>query len=302
VRVVVTGGNGFIGSHLIERLAGLGADVVVIDHGEPRPDVAWAGIKYLRGSFYDPVVLSRALVGADLVYHLASTSVPTTANEDPRADIEGNLLGTLTLVNHMLLANCQRMVFMSSGGTVYGDGSEDFVHEDTACRPVSSYGIVKHAIERYLLMHERAGRLAPVILRASNPYGSRQGKFGIQGLVSTAIQRISTGEALTVWGDGSAVRDYLYVPDLIELMVKTAFSNDCGVFNVGSGSGASVKTVIDEVAAALGRPALVTYGPKRDFDVQRIVLDIRRVSAHYGWRPRTTLTDGIRKTISAWMA
>lgn len=300
MNIVITGGNGFIGSHLLQQLALRGEALTVIDRGPPRLDVDWTSIRYLQGSFDDPALLSEALDGADLVYHLASTTVPGTANLDPVADIQGNLLGTLTLLKAMHDARCERLIYLSSGGTVYGDLELDRVDELSPTRPISSYGIVKLAIERYLVMQQRSGGLKPVILRASNPYGSRQGKLGLQGLVSTAIDRMSSGLPLHIWGDGSAVRDYIYIADLVELMVKAGYSERCGVYNAGSGQGASVRQIIDEVARALGTEPSVEYGQARAFDVSRVVLDIDRAKTDFDWSPATTLRDGISATVRAF--
>lgn len=302
MKIVVTGGNGFIGSHLLMSLVGGGAKLTVIDRGEPRADIDWRGVDYMQGSFDDQALLAEALEGASLVYHLASTTVPGTANKDPIADVQGNLLGTIALVQAMERAGCARMVYLSSGGTVYGDIDVERVTEDAPCRPISSYGIVKHAIERYLLMYERDGFLRPTILRASNPYGARQGKLGLQGLVSTAIDRIGSQQTLDIWGDGSAVRDYIYISDLIDLMVKAGYSSRTGVFNAGSGRGASVRDVIEAVSAVLERSTNVTYGPARPFDVARIVLDISSASAVFNWHPATDLKEGILATVKKWRA
>lgn len=300
MNIVITGGNGFIGSHLLVALAARGESLTVIDRGDPRTDIDWRNIRYFKGSFDDVDLLDDALASADLVYHLASTTVPGTANLDPAADIHGNLLGTLTLVQAMVRANCKRIVYLSSGGTVYGDPELDSVAEDATTRPISSYGIVKQAIERYLLMHQRTGLLQPTILRASNPYGPRQGKVGLQGLVSTAIARISERQPLQIWGDGLAVRDYIYISDLIELMLKACYSANSGIYNAGSGVGATVREIISEVSAALGIDALIEFHPARPFDVNRIVLDVSQASQVFGWHPRTTLRDGIQQTVQAW--
>lgn len=300
MKIVVTGGNGFIGSHLVLALSARGEALTVIDRGEPRTDIEWTGVRYLQGSFDDAALLQDALQGADLVYHLASTTVPGSANLDPAADVRGNLLGTLNLVQAMEQAGCSRLVYLSSGGTVYGDIDREQVEEDAPTRPISSYGIVKQAIERYLLMYQRLGTLQPTILRASNPYGARQGKLGLQGLVSTAIDRIHSQKPLDIWGDGSAVRDYIFVSDLVELMVKAGYSTHTGVYNAGSGQGASVREIIDELCSALGMTANVNYGPARAFDVARVVLDVSRANADFDWRPTTPLRDGLRATVEAW--
>ena len=300
MKILVTGGNGFIGTSLVQALHARGDRVTVIDRGPPRTDMDWSGVDYRQGDFADPAVLEDALWGCDMVCHLASTTVPGTANLDPASDVRGNLLGTMLLVDAMAKAGCNRIIYLSSGGTVYGDCDEEHVPEDAPCRPISSYGIVKFAIERFLLMHERTARLRPIILRPSNPYGQRQGKLGLQGLVGTAIARISAGQAIEIWGDGSAVRDYIHISDLTDLMLKVADSPLTGVYNAGSGQGATVMEVLREVSIALGREPLINFSPGRAFDVKRIVLDIGLAKRTFDWSPAVSLGDGIRETLAHW--
>ena len=300
MKILVTGGNGFIGSSLVQALHARGDRVTVIDRGPPRTDMDWSGVDYRQGDFADPAVLEDALWGCDMVCHLASTTVPGTANLDPASDVRGNLLGTMLLVDAMAKAGCNRIIYLSSGGTVYGDCDEEHVPEDAPCRPISSYGIVKFAIERFLLMCERTNRLRPIILRPSNPYGQRQGKLGLQGLVGTAIARISAGQVIEIWGDGSAVRDYIHISDLTDLMLKVADSPLTGVYNAGSGQGATVMEVLREVSIALGREPLINFSPGRAFDVKRIVLDIGLAKRTFDWSPAVSLGDGIRETLAHW--
>ena len=183
---------------------------------------------------------------------------------------------------------------------MYGDCKDELVAEDAPCLPISSYGIVKFAIERFLLMYQRTSGLQPVILRASNPYGIRQGKTGLQGLVGTAISRIGAGQPVDVWGDGLAVRDYIYITDLVDLMVRAGESRLTGVYNAGSGQGASVLDIVHKVAAAFGREAHINFCPGRAFDVRKIVLDINRARIAFDWAPSIPLAAGIEETVENW--
>lgn len=298
MKVLVTGGNGFIGSNLIPALRGRGWEIAVLDRGLPRADIDWSGIDYLQGDFSDGNILCEGLNGCDLVFHLASTTVPATGNLNPEADVTGNLLGTMALIRSMQKSQIQRIVYLSSGGTVYGDCDRELVDEQAPCRPISSYGIVKYAIERYLLMFQRSSGLRPVILRASNPYGPRQGKNGIQGLIGTLISRIAANEAIDVWGDGSAVRDYIHVSDLVALMLKVAERDMPGIYNAGSGRGASVLEVISTVARAMNENAMVNFLPGREFDVRRIVLNSNLAAQCFDWQPTISLEDGVMETLS----
>ena len=170
MRALVIGGNGFIGSSLVGRLRAQGVAVRVLDIGRPRTDVTWESVEFVQGSLADGSLLPHALADVDVVFHLASTTVPGTSNLDPAADVQGNLVATLGLLQAMRAAGVRRIVYFSSGGAVYGNTSVDTVSESQPLHPVSSYGVVKAAIENYLHMYRELGDLEPVVLRPSNPY------------------------------------------------------------------------------------------------------------------------------------
>jgi len=296
MRALVIGGNGFIGSGLVSVLRARGVHVVVLDPGQPRTDVDWSGIDFIAGSLADAAVTTRALEGVDVVFHLAGTTVPGTSNLDPVADVQGNLVATLGLLGAMRAAGVRRIVYFSSGGTVYGNPSLSPVPESHPLNPISSYGVVKVAIENYLRMYQRLGDLNPVILRPSNPYGPRQSTAGVQGAVAAFLGLAARGEPVRIWGDGEVVRDYLYIDDLVELAASAGLSRETGTFNVGSGEGHSLNALVGIVSRVIGRPLPVEYLPGRPFDVRRVVLDVQAARAAFGWSPTVTLEDGIRRT------
>lgn len=296
MRALVIGGNGFIGSHLGEGLRAGGHGVRVLDPGPARTDTDWTGIDYRQGAYTDAATLAAALHDIDTVFHLASTTVPATSNRDPVHDVSTNLIGALGLIDALEAAGIRRIVFFSSGGTVYGNPERLPVPEDHPLRPISSYGIVKVAIEQYLRMHGHLGRLDPLILRPSNPYGPRQSAAGGQGFIAAALARARAGEGLQIWGDGETVRDYLYIDDLVRLAIDAAASDVCGTFNAGSGEGRSLNAVRDAVARVTGRPLPTDYQPARGFDVREVVLDTTAARTRFGWTPRVDLDDGIART------
>ncbi|RDZ27121.1 NAD-dependent epimerase/dehydratase family protein [Lysobacter silvisoli] len=300
--VLVIGGNGFLGSSLVEGLRAAGAAVRVLDVSAPRADLDWAGVDYRHGGLDDAGVLAEALAGVDRVYHLASTTVPGSSNRDPAYDVSSNLLGSLRLIQAMADNGVRRIVFFSSGGTVYGNPERLPVHEDHPLRPISSYGVVKVAIENYLLMYQRLGALDPLILRPSNPYGPRQSTSGMQGAIGAFLGKARAGEGVSIWGDGGIVRDYLYIDDLVELAVRAGASDACGIYNAGSGCGQSLNELCALVRELTGRPLPVEYLPGRDFDVSEIVLDIQAARSRFGWAPRVPLRDGIERTWQALQA
>lgn len=297
MKVLVIGGNGFIGSRLAMRLRAEGDAVRVVDVGLPRADIDWRGVNYQQVSLADRTGVAQALVGVDAVFHCASSTVPSTSNLDPIRDIEQNLVGAVHLLEAMRESDVRRIVYLSSGGTVYGHPTVVPVPEGHDLRPISSYGVIKVAIEKYLLMYQALHGIEPVILRPSNPYGPGQLPTGLQGLIASFLGRVAAGDVLPIWGDGEVVRDYLYIDDLIDMLVVAARHTSTGIFNVGSGQGHSVNDIVDVIAAVTERQFDVVRMESRSFDVRRVVLDISRANEVFGWRPRTELPEGVAR---AW--
>ncbi|MEO0870529.1 MAG: NAD-dependent epimerase/dehydratase family protein [Pseudomonadota bacterium] len=293
MKALVIGGSGFLGSHLVDALLAEGHSVRVYDRMRERYRETPALIDFAQGDFGDAASLAEALVGVDVVLHLLSTTVPGTSNLNPVADIEGNLVNTVRLIEMMRAADVKRLVFVSSGGTVYGIPQADPVPETHPLQPISSYGIVKAAIEKYLHMEHHLHGLSYTVLRASNPYGPRQGHGGVQGVIGTYLWNYQRKEPLQLWGDGSVVRDFIFVDDLIDLCVKAAQSERVGVFNAGSGEGHSIRQIIAEIGEVVGEEIAPDVKPGRGIDVPRIVLDITKAKAAYDWAPTTPLRKGI---------
>jgi UDP-glucose 4-epimerase len=240
--------------------------------------------------------LASAVSEADAVLHMASSTVPGTGDRNPKLDVTDNLISLLSVMEVMSSAKVSRLIYLSSGGAVYGPSSEIPIREDHPLRPISSYGTVKAAAESFIHLFARTRELSPIILRPSNPYGERQGHEGSQGLVNTLLRRSLSGDPLEIWGDGSAVRDYLHVNDLARLIVRATESNLQGVFNVGSGTGTSIREMIDLAASITGRPLRVVYKPVRSVDPPVSVLDTRAARDSFGWNPEITLRDGLART------
>lgn len=296
MQILVLGGCGFIGSHVVDVLVERGFRVRVLDRQPEafRPPVP--SVEYVKGDFSDTTLLSEALMGMDAVVHLVSTTVPSTSNIDPVSDITGNLVATVRLLEVMRAVGVRNIVYLSSGGTVYGIPGTDPIAEDHPLQPVSSYGIVKTAIEKYLHMERHLHGLRYCTLRASNPYGPRQGHGGVQGVIGTYLWRIARGEPIEVWGDGSVVRDFIHVRDLADLCATALASPVSGVFNAGYGEGASILDIIALIGGTVGRPVSPVFKPGRKFDVPRVVLDTARARDEFGWSPQITLDEGIKQT------
>ncbi|TCO80514.1 UDP-glucose 4-epimerase [Plasticicumulans lactativorans] len=295
MRALVLGGNGFIGSHLVDLLLQRGHRVRVFDRSPNRYQAPYPEVDYRLGQFGDSAEIAEALQDIDVVFHLISTSVPSTSNLDPVADINGNLVGTVQLLQQMVKLGLKRIVYLSSGGTVYGNPTLEPVPETHPLHPICSYGVVKVAIENYLFMFQQLHGLLPTVLRASNPFGPRQGHIGVQGVIPTFLARLVQGDRLQIWGDGSVVRDYIYIADLVDLAMLAGESSATGVFNAGSGSGCSLNEIVRVIERISGRTVPVDYLPGRAFDVREITLDVRSAKAAFGWQPRTSIDEGIRR-------
>lgn len=295
MKALVLGSNGFVGGHVVERLLADGEPVRGFDRNPNPRAVSAKGFESVVGDFLDHGALLEALQGMDTVFHCISTTVPSTSNLDPLFDIRTNLEGTVQLLEAMQKCAVRRVVFLSSGGTVYGVPQQVPIPEDHPIAPLCSYGIVKHAIERYLDMERVVNGLCPVIVRAANPYGIGQGRLGVQGAVNTFLKRVLDEQEIVVWGDGSVSRDYFLVDELADFCVDAARSGHSGIYNVGSGVAVSINELIALIGRVSGRTPQVTYEAARRFDVPTNVLDISRAERDFGWSPRVGLEEGLRR-------
>jgi UDP-glucose 4-epimerase len=244
------------------------------------------------GDFVSGDGLASALTDVDVVYHLVSTTVPSTSNADPIADVEGNLIGTLRLLKLMQANDVARIVYVSSGGTVYGNPTVLPVPESHSLEPLCSYGVVKVAVENYLRMYSELYGLTANVLRVSNPYGTHQHHIGVQGVIPTFFKKIAEGTPIEIWGDGSVVRDYLHVDDVVSALLTAGTRTTSDIFNIGSGIGHTVNEILEIVQRETGRSADVRYLQRRKFDVERIFLDIAKAHNELGWQPKLSLEAG----------
>ena len=293
MKVLVVGGSGFIGSHVVDRLLIHRHSVRVFDRQPERFRAPLPGVDYCYADFADRMALVEALSGIDAVFHLLSTTVPGTADLDPKTDVQDNLIGTINLLDSMQRLGLSRILFLSSGGTVYGVPDTIPIPESHALRPINSYGIVKATIEHYLELYRRTRGLSPIIVRASNPFGPRQAHSGVQGVISTFLRRILERQPLEIWGDGTVVRDYLEVGDLAEFCAIAGTSDYKGAYNAGSGQGLSVNEIVQAIRTTTGADFETIYKPSRPIDVPRSVLDCSRAKNDFGWECEIGLDAGL---------
>lgn len=297
---MILGGNGFLGSHLAEGLVKRGYDVRVFDSFQTdmaNLETIKGKIEIMSGDFLDHADLLRALKGMDYVFHYISTTVPSTAVKDPIYDVQTNVIGTVRLLQLAVASKVKRVIFPSSGGTIYGEPNSVPVRETHALNPMDPYGISKLAIEKYLSYYNRAHGLDYLILRYSNPYGERQNPHGQQGVIPVFLNRIKMGERPVIYGDGSVERDYVYVGDATEATIaalerKTAHK----IFNVGSGAGTSLNQLVKIMSGVAGKKIEPIYTEDTAVRVQKIILDVSRIRDEVGWKPRTGLQAGMEKT------
>ncbi|WP_145858830.1 NAD-dependent epimerase/dehydratase family protein [Pedobacter suwonensis] len=296
MNVLIIGGNGFIGSHLVDHFLEKKYKVRVFDVSYEKFRAPLAEVDYRISKLDNIPDLYEAMLGIDIVFHLASASVPSTSNVDQIADINNNLIPTLNILNLMNRLGIKKIVYFSSGGAVYGNADQAKITEDVPLNPISSYGIVKSTIEHYIYLYNRLYNLNYLIIRPSNPYGPRQGHFIAQGVISTFLRKVLDGESLSVFGDGSATKDYIYIKDFVSILFKLVERNGEGVFNIGSGEGTSINSIIEEVNLATGLTTSVNYTPQKSYDVSNFVLDISKVTSVVGDIEITPVRTGIEET------
>ncbi|MEC4596525.1 NAD-dependent epimerase/dehydratase family protein [Burkholderia vietnamiensis] len=300
---LLLGGGGFIGAAVADELIRAGSSIRILERPEvhpPQPRVNHPSVEWMPGNFLDQGDIARAVAGVDAVVHLVSTTLPKSSNDDPVFDIQSNVGGTLQLLDQMVKRGVKRVVFASSGGTVYGAPEHMPIREDHPTNPLVSYGIAKLTIEKYLALYRCQYGLEPVVLRVANPYGWGQRLGVAQGAVGEFINRALSDERIDIWGDGSVVRDYVYVSDVARAFcLALGYQGAEGVFNIGSGVGTSLNDLITLIEVILGHSIERQYSTGRNFDVPMSVLDISRARRELGWVPEVDLASGLQQTV-AW--
>ena len=304
MRCLVLGGGGFIGSAVSDRLLHYGHRVRILARPKLVPYRLFGtqeAVEWMRGDFLNIHDLRQAVDGIDVVFHMVSATVPKSANDDPILDVQSNLVGSLQLLQVLQERPVSKVIFVSSGGTVYGRARTVPIGEDHPTNPLTAYGITKLAIEKHLHVFTHLTGIPSLILRVSNPYGPRQRAETAQGAAVVFLHRILAGLPIQIWGDGQTTRDYIYVSDVAEPFAQAVnYGGSEPVFNVGTGEGTSLNTLAEMVEQVTKLPVVRTYLPSRRFDVPISILDNTRIRKALGWSPQTTLREGIMRTL-AWM-
>lgn len=301
MKILVTGGTGFIGSFVVEALLSNGHEVQVIANGRQLPvylQTLSNQITYYQGDFGETDVLEKALQGCDAVIHLAWSTVPKQTMGATAYEFSGNLNSNINLIEKCIDFNIDKFVFISSGGTVYGIPEQIPVAENHPQNPISNYGLGKLTMEKLLYLYHHNQHFNYTVLRVSNAYGERQNLYKNQGVIGVWLKNISQNKPIEIWGDGSVVRDYVYVQDVANAVLNAlAKVKSADIYNIGGGGkGHSLNDIIAVIKEELGISFEVNYKPSRNFDVPVNILDISKAIAEIGYQPTVGLSEGISRT------
>lgn len=303
-RVVVLGGAGFMGSHICRELLARGHTVRIFDKLYASHALIHDfehEVEIIEGDISRPDDVLSAVGDAETLIHLVHTTVPGSSMNDPSYDISSNVVASVKWLQRLSETNIRRILYVSSGGTVYGVPQTNLIDEQHPTNPISSYGITKLSIEKYISMYASMFGIEYCILRPSNIYGAGQRLHIGQGVIGVLADRALRGEALEIWGTGESRRDYLYIEDMVAAtMALLTNIGDQRIFNIASGKGYSVLDIVVMLRDQLGHVPELIYKPDRGFDVPVNVLDSSKLQAVTGWRPGVELELGIARTIE-WL-
>lgn len=304
MKIVIFGGGGFIGSTIADRLLLEGHALRIFERPRVEPYRKFKEgepVEWMAGDLSSIHDVNAAIQGVDAVLHLVSTTLPKNSNDDPIYDVQSNVVATLQMLNAMVAHKVPKIIFISSGGTVYGNPVYLPIDEKHPTDPLSSYGITKLAIEKYLQMFERLHGIKAITLRVANPYGERQRIETAQGAVGVFLHHALENIPIEIWGDGSVTRDYIHVSDVAEAFVAAlAYTGKLGLFNISSGLGTSLNQLLAMLETTLGKPIERRYLAGRAFDVPVSVLSNALAREELGWVPQTAMPAGLSRT-AQWM-
>ena len=296
--ILVTGGAGFIGSHLVDKLVNFGHRVLVVD------DLSTGKLTNLvRGvSFFHANINGSAIEEIfqkerpEIVFHYAAQINTTRSLREPVKDAEVNILGTLALIDASRQYGVEKFIFSSTGGAIYGDPEYTPCGEDHPIGPLSPYGLSKFVGEQYLALYNRIYRLNYVALRYGNVYGPRQDPFGEAGVIAIFANAMLNGKQPRIFGDGEQQRDFIYVGDVVEANLSAMQEGVAGIYNIGTGTGSSVNEVFQLLGESMRFRRKPVYSPARLGDVWQISLDCTKAKLEMGWAPKVNLSEGLVRT------
>ena len=300
MNILVTGGAGFIGSHLVRHLLAKGENVTALDNlstglAENLPPEAKLVEMDILNADLPKVVAAGAF---DAIVHLAAQTMVDTSINDPLLDTRENLLGTVHVLEAARAANVKRVIFASTAA-VYGDVKEDDlpVREAQPTLPLSFYGLSKLSVEKYLEMYEKLYGMEYVVLRFANVYGERQGDGGEGGVISIFAKAVAEGRDITIYGDGEQTRDFVYAGDIAEGILAALRTEEVNAaYNLSTQTETSLRELVSLLAEIRGREIVPKYGAEREGDIYKSMLSNSRARRGLDWQPATTLAEGLRRT------
>jgi UDP-glucose 4-epimerase len=301
-RALVTGGAGFIGSHLADALVKAGLEVAVVDNlSSGRREYVPAAAQFYPydikdGNTFDLICRFRP----QAVFHLAAQMSVQTSVADPVHDARENILGSLNIFQAAVQAGVEKLVFASTGGAIYGDQAPLPAREQDPAEPEAPYGIAKLAVEHYLRFYQRHHGLPPIILRYANVYGPRQNSQGEAGVVAIFTEKFLAGQQPLINGDGLQTRDFVYVGDVVAANLKALAYPQAGVFNIGTGLETDILTIYLQLQNLTGSPLAPAHGPAKPGEQRRSRLDAQLAGKLLSWQPQVGLEEGLAQTVKAF--
>jgi len=301
-RILVTGGAGFIASHVADQLVAAGHDVAVVDNLSigKREYVPTAAQFYPYDiKSLETVELIRRWRPQVIVHHAAQMSVQVSVS-DPILDAQENILGSLNLFQAAAQAQVEKIIFASTGGAIYGDDAPVPAREADRPHPEAPYGIAKLAVEHYLHFYRREHGIIPISLRYANVYGPRQNGMGEAGVVAIFIEKFLAGQQPRINGDGLQTRDFVFVGDIVAANLLALAYPQAGTFNIGTGRETDILTIYLKLQELMGSPLGPVHGPAKPGEQRRSALDSTLAQIELGWQPRVSLPEGLAQTAAAF--
>jgi len=300
MKCLILGGNGFLGKNLCKELIAQHHYVRIFDRTTTACDTFDDNVDFFEGDFTNEKDLEKAIQGCDIIFHLISTTLPASSNNNPIYDIESNVVNTMKMLFLAKKNHVKKIIFTSSGGTVYGIPEETPIKETHPTNPICSYGISKLTIEKYLYLFHQLHGLEYTILRISNPYGEGQKLQASQGAVGVFIGKALKESPVEIWGDGKVIRDYIHISDVSDALIRAIYYKGIyKVFNIGSHEGTSLNHILDTIEIVTGKRIQRIYKEARNMDTLINILDNQLAERELKWTPKISFVDGIHLTISS---
>ena len=298
---LILGGCGFIGRHLVEEILknDQKANIKIVDVIEDDNFKSISNINQIRNSISNILNFDELLSGVDVVYHLISTTTPNDFTNNIEQDIDDTILPTIKLLETMKKYPNKKFIFVSSGGTVYGECDKFPIKETENLNPICTYGVQKVCLEKYIQVYAHLYNVKYIICRLSNPYGIGQNMKKRQGIIPIFVKKILDKELLQIWGDGEVIRDYIFIDDAVNaLFLLGKYQGERHIFNIGSGVGYSINQIVDLIVKELNtEKPIVEYLQERKCDVKKNILDISKIMLEVGWSPKRSIEEGVREIV-----